>query len=90
LGRWKKKQNNPAMIICSCNSLSDSDVRRAFACGSATSAVKVHRWNGCLIQCGECVQAIHRILDEEASGHAAPPAAMTSVPFDAGIPPNEH
>jgi len=74
------------MIICSCNELSDADVRRAFACGYAASAGKVHHWNGCLIQCGHCMAAIQRVLDEEANGGPGASSALKPAPSDAGVP----
>lgn len=53
-----------AMIICSCNALSDHDVHKALAgvSGEALSAECLHRCLGCRVKCGRCVTTIRRIL----------------------------
>ena len=54
------------MIICSCNVLSDHDVR-ATVCGSDVkprSPVQVHVCLGCRVQCGRCANSIRRILED--------------------------
>lgn len=68
------------MIVCSCNVLTDSDVRTACSADTAPlSAGHVHRCLGCSPQCGRCLRTIKRIMDEalgncagcEACPHAA-------------------
>ena len=52
------------MIVCSCNVLSDHQVRTAIAEAAPRSAVYVHRCLGCSAQCGRCMRTIKRIMDE--------------------------
>lgn len=52
------------MIVCSCNVLSDRDVRSAVAAGRTRSTSRVYRCLGCSAQCGRCVHTIRRLMDE--------------------------
>ena len=55
-----------AMIVCSCNTLSDHDVRRVMtgACTQTLTAGKVYDCLGCRARCGRCVRTIQRIVQE--------------------------
>ena len=53
------------MIVCSCNVLSDQDVRTA--CQAETrprSTGQVYGCLGCSAQCGRCARTIRKIMDE--------------------------
>jgi bacterioferritin-associated ferredoxin len=53
------------MIVCSCNVLSDHDVRSALAAGRMPrTAGQVYGCLGCSAQCGRCARTIRRIMDE--------------------------
>jgi bacterioferritin-associated ferredoxin len=54
------------MIICSCNVLSDRDVRRAVTgLGPAPrTTYQVYGCLGCNAKCGRCARTIRRIMDE--------------------------
>jgi bacterioferritin-associated ferredoxin len=54
-----------AMIVCSCNVLSDHDVRTAVS-GETTprTAGQVYGCLGCSPQCGRCARTIQQIMDE--------------------------
>jgi len=54
------------MIICSCNVLTDHDVRSAAAMRSqgARNAAQLYGWLGCSVQCGRCARTVLRIMDE--------------------------
>jgi bacterioferritin-associated ferredoxin len=54
------------MIVCSCNVLTDSDVRTVChaAEGAPRSPTRVHGCLGCSAQCGRCLRTIKRIMDE--------------------------
>ena len=54
------------MIVCSCNVLSDHDVRTAVTAqgGSRPTTGEVYGCLGCSPQCGRCVRTIKRIMDE--------------------------
>jgi len=58
------------MIICSCNVLSDHDVRSTLAGGEAVprTAGDVYQCLGCSAQCGRCARTIRRIMDEAIAG----------------------
>lgn len=50
------------MIVCSCNRLTDSDIRGC--CGDASGVAAVYRSLGCAPQCGRCAATINAILQE--------------------------
>jgi bacterioferritin-associated ferredoxin len=54
------------MIVCSCNVLSDKDVRSAVTVAQAKprTAGQVYGCLGCSAQCGRCARTIKRIMDE--------------------------
>jgi len=56
------------MIVCSCNVLSDHEVRHAVNTAAPRSAAHVHRCLGCSAQCGRCMSTISRIMDEALAG----------------------
>jgi bacterioferritin-associated ferredoxin len=58
------------MIVCSCNVLTDSDVRTVCNGGAEvpSSPTRVHGCLGCSPQCGRCLRTIKRIMDEALAG----------------------
>ena len=62
------------MIVCSCNVLSDTDVRSAVQADAPRSTSQVYGCLGCSAQCGRCARTIRRIMDE-ALNAAAPACA---------------
>jgi bacterioferritin-associated ferredoxin len=54
------------MIICSCNVLTDHEIRSALAASEARprTAGQVYGCLGCSPQCGRCARTIKRIMDE--------------------------
>jgi bacterioferritin-associated ferredoxin len=52
------------MIVCSCNVLSDQDVRSAVAAERTRSTSRVYDCLGCSAQCGRCARTIRRIMGE--------------------------
>ena len=61
-----------AMIICSCNVLSDDAVRTAVSGAAAPrTAGQVYGCLGCSPQCGRCATTIRRIMDEALGACAA-------------------
>jgi bacterioferritin-associated ferredoxin len=57
------------MILCSCNQISDRDVKSSVKpCGAlADRAREVFRGKGCLPKCGRCVRNIQAVCDREAA-----------------------
>jgi bacterioferritin-associated ferredoxin len=52
------------MIVCVCNRLTETDVRQAARCGSATpEAAYAHL--GCEVQCGCCLDYAQELIDSE-------------------------
>ncbi len=55
------------MIVCSCNVLTDHDVRSAVAAAAEQlprSAKQVYGCLGCSAECGRCARTIKTIIDE--------------------------
>jgi bacterioferritin-associated ferredoxin len=65
------------MIVCSCNVLSDHDVRATLSGDQAAPrhAGEVYGCLGCSPQCGRCLRTIRRIMDEALAG-AEPPCGQ--------------
>jgi bacterioferritin-associated ferredoxin len=63
------------MIVCSCNVLSDREVRSAVEAERTSSTSKVYGCLGCSAQCGRCARTIRRIMDE-ALGSARDAASI--------------
>ncbi len=60
------------MIICSCNVLSDHDVRSVAAAPDAPRTVaQVYGCLGCSAACGRCAPSIRRIVVDAASREGA-------------------
>lgn len=62
------------MIVCSCNVLTDGDVRSACQAEvKPRTAGQVYGCLGCSAQCGRCARTIRKIMDEalEAAGCAS-------------------
>jgi bacterioferritin-associated ferredoxin len=52
------------MIICSCNVLSDQDVRSVVETERTRSSSQVYGCLGCSAKCGRCARNIRRLMDE--------------------------
>ena len=59
------------MIVCSCNVLSDKDVRSAVQAEAPRSTSQVYGCLGCSAQCGRCARTIRKIMDEALDASAA-------------------
>jgi bacterioferritin-associated ferredoxin len=60
------------MIVCSCNVLTDHDVRGAMAAAAPRSPGQVYGCLGCSPQCGRCMRTIRKIMDEALAGAGCP------------------
>jgi len=56
----------PSMIVCSCNVLSDDDVRAAVSSAAhlPRTARQVYGCLGCSAECGRCARTLKRIMTE--------------------------
>jgi bacterioferritin-associated ferredoxin len=54
------------MIVCSCNVLTDHDVRSTLSDseGAPRTTGQVYQCLGCSAQCGRCARTIRRIMNE--------------------------
>jgi bacterioferritin-associated ferredoxin len=52
------------MIVCICNRIAESEVRKATRCG-AKSPEEAYACQGCEIQCGCCLDYAQEVIDEE-------------------------
>jgi bacterioferritin-associated ferredoxin len=70
------------MIVCSCNVLTDNDVRSALsAADTPRTTGQVYGCLGCSAQCGRCARTIKRIMTEALAG-----AAITADTTEAAVP----
>jgi bacterioferritin-associated ferredoxin len=55
------------MIVCSCNVISDHDIRDVVVTAEIAlySAAQVYDCLGCAVQCGLCTRSVTNILDEQ-------------------------
>src|SRR3954469_23213996 len=62
------------MIVCSCNVLSDDDIRAAVAESddAVRHAKQVYGCLGCSAECGRCARTIKTIIDEALGPCASP------------------
>jgi bacterioferritin-associated ferredoxin len=67
------RRDHAAMIVCSCNVLTDHDVRSTLSGEEAArTAGEVYGCLGCSAQCGRCARTIRRIMDEALATADAP------------------
>lgn len=59
------------MIICSCNVLSDLDVRSVVEAERTRSIGQVYGRLGCSPKCGRCARTVRRLMDEALGGACA-------------------
>ena len=78
------------MIVCSCNVLSDREVREAAKEAASRSAAHVYGCLGCSAQCGRCARTIRQIIDDALGGAKLGCPAGCACAFHAAHPDNEH
>jgi bacterioferritin-associated ferredoxin len=80
-----------SMIVCSCNVLSDDDVRDAVNASEALprNAKQIYGCLGCSAECGRCARTIKTIIDEALGACAE--ACHSGCPHSrAGAEPQVH
>jgi bacterioferritin-associated ferredoxin len=72
------------MIVCSCNVLSDSQVRETCVRAGPRSTSQVYQCLGCSPQCGRCARTIRTIMDDAlaAACEACPAACPLAGPAE--------
>jgi bacterioferritin-associated ferredoxin len=58
------------MIVCSCNVITDHDVRTVVKNAPPRTTGQVYGCLGCSAQCGRCARTIRRIVDEALASSA--------------------
>jgi bacterioferritin-associated ferredoxin len=61
------------MIVCSCNVLSDYQVRTVARTTTYRTPSRVYGCLGCRAQCGRCVRTIRKIMDEMTTSEKRAP-----------------
>jgi bacterioferritin-associated ferredoxin len=79
------------MIVCSCNVLSDHDVRSAVSAADdlPRNAKQIYGCLGCSAECGRCARTIKTIIDE-ALGACAKACCSGCPHSQAGVEPDVH
>ncbi|HMA72869.1 MAG TPA: (2Fe-2S)-binding protein [Xanthobacteraceae bacterium] len=67
------------MIVCSCNVISDHQVRSVTAERTVRGTSEIYRCLGCSAECGRCARTIRRIVEEALSAAASPAGAHDCV-----------
>ena len=52
------------MIVCVCNRITESEVRKAARCGASTPEA-AYDCHGCEVQCGCCLDYAQEVIEEE-------------------------
>ncbi|MFO1110315.1 MAG: (2Fe-2S)-binding protein [Bradyrhizobium sp.] len=81
------------MIVCSCNVLSDHDVRNAVSVATdlPRSAKQVYDCLGCSAECGRCARTIKTIIDQalgpcaQACGSGCPHSVADEIEVEIQI-----
>ncbi|MGH6812101.1 MAG: (2Fe-2S)-binding protein [Methylocella sp.] len=61
-----------SMIVCSCNVLTDSEIRAALASRACPrTPFAVYNCLGCNLNCGRCIATVRTIINEANAGTAA-------------------
>ena len=56
------------MIVCSCNVLSDAEVRTVASTATRRTTTYIYSCLGCRARCGRCARTIREIMDEVLDG----------------------
>jgi bacterioferritin-associated ferredoxin len=73
------------VIVCSCNVLSDHEVRRAVNTAAPRTTSQVYGCLGCSAQCGRCARTICKIMNEALTEAGCP----TGCDCAAHVPPGD-
>jgi bacterioferritin-associated ferredoxin len=71
-------QGRRAVIVCSCNRLSDRQIRATADATPCLRTTQVHACLGCRPRCGQCFATIKTILEQSAQAQASEPATAIS------------
>lgn len=72
------------MIVCSCNVLSDRQIREVMSEQAPRMTSQVYGCLGCSAQCGRCARTIRRIMDQALAANGCP-RGCACCPAAAGV-----
>jgi bacterioferritin-associated ferredoxin len=73
------------VIVCSCNVISDHQVRSVTAEHAVRATSEVYRCLGCTAACGRCVRTIRDIMEEVHAGTDVPAERIIALPASPGL-----
>ncbi|MGH6834966.1 MAG: (2Fe-2S)-binding protein [Methylocella sp.] len=74
------------MIVCSCNVVSDSEIRAALNSGACPrTPFAVYKCLGCSLNCGRCIATVRTIIDEADAGTATGRSSREACETDASV-----
>ena len=72
------------MIVCSCNVVTDSEIRATLASGEcARTPFAVYEHLGCRLNCGRCIATVRTIINETDAGMATSGSSREASDMDA-------
>lgn len=72
------------MIVCSCNVVTDSEIRAALAGGACPrTPFAVYESLGCRLNCGRCIATVRTIINEANAGTAVGGSSREACEMDA-------
>jgi bacterioferritin-associated ferredoxin len=78
------------VIVCSCNVISDHQVRSVTAEQAVRATSEVYRCLGCSAACGRCVRTIRTIMDQVHAEMTLLPASPSICAAPEDHPPAPH
>ncbi|MGB8899303.1 MAG: (2Fe-2S)-binding protein [Methylocella sp.] len=75
-----------SMIVCSCNVLTDSEIRAALNRGACPrTPFAVYKCLGCSLNCGRCITTVRTIINEANAGTATGGSSREPCETDASV-----
>ncbi len=72
------------MIVCSCNVVTDSEIRATLACVACSrTPFAVYETPGCRLNCGRCIATVRTIINEANAGTATGGSSREACGTDA-------
>jgi bacterioferritin-associated ferredoxin len=72
------------MIVCSCNVVTDSEIRATLVSGACPrTPFAVYERLGCRLNCGRCIATVRTIIDEANAGATTVGSSREACEMDA-------
>jgi bacterioferritin-associated ferredoxin len=73
-----------SMIICSCNVITDTEIKAALNSGACPrTPFAVYKCLGCSLNCGRCISTVRTIINEADAGRATGSSSREACQTDA-------